>query len=200
MTPTNAPALKLIDLWPNWPAPTLVLTGPLGAGKTHLAHIWAERSEAIFLRPDQLDEDQPGAAFATGAVVVDGLRPGAVPERALFHLLNAARELRGSVLLVSRQPVADWRVALPDLLSRLRMAAALDLPQPDETLLRQVLVKLFADRQIIVEKSVVDFLLARMERSLASAVRVVETLDREALTERRGITRALAAQVLARFE
>ena len=119
------------------------------------------------------------------------------PDAALFHLINSAREAGASLLLTSRSPAGDWRVGLPDLASRLRMAAPATLAAPDDDLLRQVLVKLFADRQIMISRPVVDYLLLRMERSLRAAVDLVEALDRTALAEGGAITRPMAARVLS---
>ena len=118
---------------------------------------------------------------AGGALAVEDVAPEAVPEAALFHLINSVREVGGSLLITSRTPAEEWRVSLPDLRSRLRLAAPVALGAPDDELLRQVLVKLFADRQLVVDKPLIDYLISRMERSLSAAVALVEALDREAL-------------------
>ena len=115
----------------------------------------------------------------------------------MFHLINSVSEQGGALLLTSRHPAEDWRAELPDLRSRLRMATPVTIGAPDEELLRKALVKLFADRQLVVEKAVIDYLLLRMERSLASAVALVEALDREALAAGRAITRPMAGRILA---
>jgi chromosomal replication initiation ATPase DnaA len=194
---SNAAALALIERWPDWSAPVAVLSGPPGSGKTHLAHIWADRAGAEFLTLDRLRETDRPPLTPGSAVVVEDVGMDDVPERALFHLFNAAKETGASVLITSRMPVSDWRVGLPDLRSRLRMAVPLALDTPDDELLRKVLVKLFADRQLIVEKAVIDYLLVRIERSLSAAAAVVEAIDREALAAGRSITRPMAARILA---
>ena len=193
VSPSNRAAFTLIGRWPDWPAPFVVLSGPAGSGKTHLAHIWAERAEAAIVDAGHV----PAESGLAGTVVVEDVQPRGVPEREFFHLINSAKESGGSLLLTSRLPAAAWEISLPDLRSRLRMAAPAVLEPPDDDLLRQVLVKLFADRQISVDRGLVDFLLARMERSLSAAAVLVDRLDREALAEGRRITRPLAAAVLA---
>ena len=120
-----------------------------------------------------------------------------MPEAALFHLFNDVREHGGSLLITSRDRTEDWRVDLQDLRSRLRLATPVALGAPEDGLLRQVLVKLFADRQLLVDKPVIDYLVARMERSLSAAVRLVDALDRAALSAGRRITRPMAAGILA---
>jgi chromosomal replication initiation ATPase DnaA len=192
---SNRDALRLIESWPDWPSPLAVLSGPPGSGKTHLAHIWSELSGAEILS-SAFSRDS-AMRIPISALAVEDVEPGGVPEGSLFHLINEVRENGGSLLLTSRFQVEEWRVGLPDLSSRLRLAAPLSLGAPDDDLLRQVLVKLFADRQLIIEKAVIDYLLLRMERSLSAATILVELLDREALAEGRKISRPLAARVLA---
>jgi len=193
---SNSAALRLIESWPDWPAPIVLLTVPEGSGKTHLAHIWAARAGAKLLGATDLAENAPH--FLEGqAMAVEDVPVQRIPEAALFHLINGIRETGGSLLLTSRDRAEDWRVELPDLRSRLRLAAPAFLGAPDDELLRQVLVKLFADRQLVVDKSLIDYLISTMERSLSAAVRLVESLDAEALAAGRPITRSMAAQILA---
>lgn len=196
--PSNSAALRLIERWPDWPAPVILLTGPAGSGKTHLAHIWATRAKADIVSAAALvsGEGVPQIAPANPLAVEDVLAD-AVPEAQLFHLINGVRELGGALLLTSREQAEDWRVSLPDLRSRLRLAAPVALGAPEDELLRQVLVKLFADRQLVVDKPLIDYLISRMERSFSAAVGLVDALDGEALAAGRPITRSMAADILA---
>ena len=95
-------ALRLVDGWPDWPGRIVVLVGPEGSGKSHLAAIWAEHSGARFLAARSLAGSDPPAALATGALVVEDLATGRFDETALFHLLNLAREEAAYVLLTAR--------------------------------------------------------------------------------------------------
>jgi chromosomal replication initiation ATPase DnaA len=194
--PCNAAALALIDRWPNWPGQTVALAGPEGAGKSHLAAIWAAAAGARFLAARSLAAALLPAALTTGALVVEDIAAGQFDELALFHLLNLAREERAFVLLTARTAPAGWKLAIPDLASRLRALPIAALTAPDDVLLRGVLVKLFADRQLAVDESLVSFLTKRIERSIAAARAVVAELDREAMRQRRPLTRALAAEIL----
>ncbi len=192
----NYSALATIERWPDWPGRALLLVGPEGAGKSHLAGIWAELAGARRVSARALGEKDLLAEFATGTLVVEDVHPG-FDERALFHLLNLMREEEGFVLITSRTPAAQWGVTLPDLASRLRAIPSVTLAAPDDTLLRALLVKLFADRQLAVDEALVKYLMSRIERSFAAARGAVETLDREALRLKRPVTRALAAEMLA---
>jgi chromosomal replication initiation ATPase DnaA len=193
--PSNAAALALIERWPDWPSRTVLLRGPEGAGKSHLAAIWAHQSGARTLSPRALDGGEVPVALATGALVLENLAEGRFDEAALFHLLNLAREERAYVLITARSAPATWRIAVPDLASRLRALPVVALETPDDALLRAVIVKLFADRQLAVDEALVSFLAARIERSFAGARAAVARLDREALRLKRPVTRALAGEL-----
>ncbi len=193
--PSNAAALSLIERWPDWPSRTILLRGPEGSGKSHLAAIWARAAGARTLSPRALGGVDVPIALATGALVLDNLAEGGFDEAALFHLINLAREERAYVLITARSAPATWRVGLPDLASRLRALPVVALEGPDDALLRAVIVKLFADRQLAVDESVVGFLATRIERSFAAARAAVAQLDREALRLKRPVTRALAGEL-----
>jgi chromosomal replication initiation ATPase DnaA len=198
--PGNEAALLLIESWPDWPARVVALCGPAGSGKSHLAAIWAVSAGARFLAGRALAVGHLPAALATGALVLEDLAPEQLDERALFHLLNLAREHEAYVLMTARVAPAAWTIRLADLLSRLRAVPVVTLSPPDDALLRAVLVKLFADRQLAVDESLLTYLIKRIDRSFAAARAVVERLDREALRLRRPVTRALAAEALRASE
>jgi len=192
----NESALALIEGWPDWPDRVVALVGPEGSGKSHLAAIWADRAGARFLAARALAITDLPAALATGALVLEDLVAGEVNERALFHLLNLTREEEAHVLLTARAAPAVGTIALADLASRLRAIPVVNLAPPDDALLRAVLVKLFADRQLDVDEGLVSYLLSRLERSFAALRATVDRLDVEALRRQRPVTRALAAEVL----
>ena len=193
--PSNAAALALIDNWPDWPNRVMTLIGPHGSGKSHLAAIWAEETGARFLSMRNADIEQLPSVLATGALVVEDFSQGAFDEAALFHLLNLAKQEGAYVLLTAHTPPAGWTIALADLASRLRAIPAVTLSAPDDRLLRAVIVKLFADRQLAVDENLIAYLVARMERSFPAARSAVDQLDREAMRQKRPVNRALAAEL-----
>lgn len=193
--PPNAAGLALIERWPDWPAPAMALVGPEGAGKSHLAAIWAEASGARVLSARLIGETDLPGALATGALVVEDLSPEAFDERALFHLLNLAREQSAFLLLTSRAPPAGFALAIRDLASRLRALPVVTLAPPDDALLRALIVKLAADRQLALDEALVTFLVNRIERSYAAARAALTRMDEEAMRLHRPVTRALAADL-----
>jgi chromosomal replication initiation ATPase DnaA len=193
--PSNAAALALIERWPDWPDRVMALVGPEGSGKTHLASIWAEASGARVLSARLLGDADLPAALATGALVLEDLEPDGLDERALFHLLNLAREEGAYLLITARTAPAAFQVTIRDLGSRLRAVPAVMLAAPDDALLRALIVKLAADRQLVVDEALVNYLGNRIERSFAAARAAVARLDEEALRRQRPVTRALAAEL-----
>ena len=193
--PGNAQALALIERWPDWPSRVMMLTGPEGCGKSHLAAIWAEQAGARIMAAHALTVANVPGSLATGALVVEHLQPGSFDERALFHLLNLAREDHAFVLMSGRVAPSSFAVDLRDLGSRLRALPVVALSAPDDAMFRALIVKFCADRQLSVDESVVSYLASHIERSFVSARKAVETLDSEALRLRRPVTRALAAEI-----
>jgi chromosomal replication initiation ATPase DnaA len=192
----NAEALGLIDGWPDWPNRVMLLAGPEGCGKSHLAAIWAEQAGARSTMAHTLTAATVPGTLATGAVVVEDLCSGNFDDRALFHLLNLAREDGAYVLMTSRVVPVAMDIALRDLRSRLRAVPVVQLKAPDDQLFRALIVKFCADRQMSIDETVVSYIASRIERSFAAARRTVELLDSEALRLGRPVTRALAAELL----
>jgi chromosomal replication initiation ATPase DnaA len=171
-----------------------MLTGPEGSGKSHLAAVWAQMAGARLISSHALEEATVPAALATGALVVEDIVAGALNERALFHLLNLAREDGAFVLLTARSPPATF--AIRDLGSRVAALPVVAIAAPDDALLRAVLVKLFGDRQLAVDEAMISYVALRIERSFAAAQAVVARLDEEAMRQKRPLTRAFAAEIL----
>jgi chromosomal replication initiation ATPase DnaA len=194
--PANEAALALVESWPDWPNPVMLLVGPEGSGKSHLAAIWAEAAGARSTSAHALTPTEVPGELATGALVVEDLRSGEFDERALFHLLNLAREDAASVLITARVPAASLEIELRDLRSRLRAIPTVTLLPPDDQLFRALIIKFCADRQMSVDETVVSFLANRIERSFIAARQAVEHLDSEALRLGRPVTRALASELL----
>jgi chromosomal replication initiation ATPase DnaA len=198
VAPSNAAAVQMIDEWPAWPASAALLVGPEGSGKSHLAQVWQARSGATMMDAARLTIAGVPELLAGGAACLEMAE--LVDERALFHLLNLAKQNKASLLITSRLPVVEWKIKLPDLASRLNSMPMVQIAAPDDALLRGVLVKLFADRQINVDEALVSYMLTRMPRSLAAARRLVTEIDRQALEQKAEITRPFVGRVLAADE
>lgn len=193
ITYRNEQALRLVKAWPDWHAPAAIVYGPPQSGKTYLAKIWQARSNARFLEAAQLAAHIWSEPFAP--LIVEDIDTATFCETALFHHLNLAREHGSSILFTAETPPGQWKLALPDLRSRIRSYPAAEIQQPDEEQLAALLVKHFSDRQIEVPPGVISYLVSRMERSMAAAQRLTAHIDKLALSEHRKITRPFAAKV-----
>lgn len=191
----NEAAFRAVEAWADWPGGRMLLIGPQGAGKTHLAHVWAAETQALWLTPDDLADRLPEIS-ADAAVIMDGAhRVAGHAETALFYLYNRLIP-QGRLLLTAPAAPRDWGLTLPDLLSRLQSMAIARLDAPDDALLAAVLAKMLADRQITPPANLITYLLPRMERSIAAARALVAALDARSLATQRPVTRQLAAEVL----
>ncbi|MGH1330860.1 MAG: chromosomal replication initiator DnaA [Paracoccaceae bacterium] len=195
---SNALALASLEDWANWPSGKLVLAGPKGAGKTHLAHVWAADVNAAIIDARDLARADIAALAAHRYVVVEDADrlPNAASEEALFHLHNLTLAEGGRLLITATEAPARWNIALPDLASRMQGTTLARIDPPDDPLLKAMLLKLFTDRQIAIPPRLIDYLVPRMERSHAAAAALVEALDHASLAARKPINTAMASALL----
>ena len=195
----NEMALAMLDSWPDWPSRISVLAGPIGSGKSHIAGVWAEKAQARTSSCKELTKNLDEfikLASIKGAFLLEDAGQGVIDETALFHLLNAVKQGEGYCLITSRSWPITWNVKLADLASRLKAVQLFEISEPDDILLKQVMMKQFSDRQLSVDQKVIEYCILRMERSLESVGRLVEAIDREALSNQAGITRTTASNAL----
>ncbi|MGF1606742.1 MAG: hypothetical protein ACFB22_10430 [Rhodothalassiaceae bacterium] len=198
IAPPNEQAVRLINAWPDWPGHALALIGPPGSGKSHLAGIWRAHAQALEMDPLALHLDIADSQDVPAVVVEDADR--GMDETGLFHLYNLTQEMGGFMLLTGREAPSRWKIALPDLKSRLATVPTAALGAPDDRLLQAVLLKQFHERQLKVSAALLPYLVQHMERSFAAARQLVAALDRAALAEQRPINKALARRVLMRLD
>lgn len=184
----NRDAVAWIDRWPDWPPPGIVLIGPPASGKTHLAHVWQARAQAQFVIGPPEDRNSAAALIVEDAETV--------PERNLLSLFNTARARGTWLLLTARTAPAQWPGRLPDVRSRLGTMPVIAIEAPDDALFSAVLIKHFADRQLVAAPEVIAFLMTRLERSFDAARRAVAAVDAAALEQQRPPTVPLVRQVL----
>jgi chromosomal replication initiation ATPase DnaA len=194
VTASNSAAVELIDQWPNWPSYGAVILGPAGSGKSHLSEVWRKKSGAELSNFASITIEIVPELLRKQALVLE-VMPN-VNERALFHVLNAAKQQAASILITAQTGPHAWNIVLPDLQSRLNALPSVSILPPDDELLRGVLLKLCDDRQIPLDEATLNFMLLRMPRSLQAASALVAAIDHQALVEKAEITRPFVARVL----
>ncbi|MGA7658198.1 MAG: DnaA/Hda family protein [Methylocella sp.] len=197
---SNEQAYAMIERWPDWPDPMLLILGPPGAGKSHLGAIWASIAKASVQSAAVLAAANIEALAAAGPLLLEDADAIGEAETQLFHLINLMRENGMALMITAKTPPDAWGLRTADLLSRLRLAPTVAIGPPDDALMRAVLVKLLIDRQLVIDTSVVGYIALRLERSLDAARTFIDALDREALARHCRISRAIAADVLASLE
>lgn len=206
VSPSNRLAVATLDNAQGWPSGKLLLIGPKGAGKTHLAHVWAAERDAQIISVEALAKaDIPTLATGQYVVVEDADRLATLPdqrgaEEALFHLHNLTLAEGGRLLITATAAPRHWNLTLPDLASRMEGTTVARINEPDDALLSAMLVKQFDDRQIAIPAALVPYLVKRITRSAEAVREVVAALDTAALEARKPVSQKLAAQVLDRLE
>lgn len=186
---SNAQARMAINRWRSWGNGALMLVGPKGCGKSHLASLWLDMYGGQTLPVAKVP------LGLTGNVVVENLEAG-MDEEGLFHLMNRAMGGEAKILMTSRLLPRKLPVNLGDLRSRLIACEMAQVDEPDDEVLGCILRKLFKDRAIRANDRVVNYLIHHMQRSSAAALAIVEALNARSLAEGRAVKVPLAKEVL----
>ena len=168
----------------------LYLYGEKGSGKSHLAHIWKQKTNAKIIPAHAIDP-----ASVNGNCVVEDIE-FCKDETALFHLFNHCKDIGVNLLLTSSILPSALPFSLPDLTSRLRGCQIAKIYPPDDILINKVMRKQFSDRQLLVDDEVISYITSRMERTFDNVKMLVETLDERALSEKKAITIPFVKQIL----
>ncbi len=201
----NAEAYKMVESWPEWPFFAICLYGPEGCGKTHLAHIFADNVSVATHFPYKIPSikakdirfETPPALFEKhNCLIVENLS-AETDNEALFHLYNLYRNEGGFILFTSEQAPARINFALPDLRSRMNIVPAIEIKEPDDSLLSALIVKLFTDRQITTSEETLSYILQNMQRSYAYARKLVAEIDSISLARKRAVSVPLVKEAIA---
>jgi chromosomal replication initiation ATPase DnaA len=197
----NRTALDYLARWPDWEAAGAILYGAESSGKSHLLNLWAAQTGAVLLTPAILRKEElltaaPNSSRCFALDNADIVLQGADCAKALFHLYNIHNAEKGRFLLTATTDIAGWDCPLPDLLSRLKTFAAVNLLPPDDSLLKTLFVKYFSDRQTKISAEVTEYVLKRTERNCSAVQSLAAALDTAALAQKRPVSIPLAREIL----
>jgi chromosomal replication initiation ATPase DnaA len=196
VAPCNQDAFRFIARWPDWPARAVALHGPRSSGKSHLARIWHARSGAHLLVSRELTAERIArldAGIPVGVEDMDAAAPSADRDQALMALF----ERPGEVLFTGRTPPAQWPAAMGDIRSRFDALLVFPVWAPDDALLRNLMHKHFADRQLNVPEAAIERIVLHLERTPDAIADFVGKVDAKALSEKRAITERLVLELIA---
>ena len=201
---SNDLAVSTVKNWRNWPTRKLILMGPTGSGKSHLANFWVEQvgaqmisiSDMCTLDVVELSENKALLIDNIDEVENSNLEDKILIEEKLFHLINSMAHTSCYLMITSSTIVSTWGFKLPDLMSRLKTMAVVELLPPDDELLVAVLLKQFDDKQIKVSPEFVLFVSKRINRSFSSIREFVTLIDELTLKQKRDVTIPIASRIL----
>jgi len=186
VAPCNIAAVRWMDRYPNWGGHALLIYGPKGCGKTHLAHTFSDVHLDGKTLSDVVLPETPRVVVEDIDCVAD--------EKVLFHLFNWTKE-QGIGLLMTARKVPEFE--LPDLSSRIMMCQKVAILPPDDDLILAVLTKAFAERRVMVEQSVLEYAARYTERTFEAIQSLIDGADKLSLSQNRRITIPIVKQVLA---
>ncbi len=193
----NKAIINRLDCWPDWQSPWLLIEGSKGSGKTHLAHIFSQKFNGVYLKNLSMDIEQLMIKVEGKSIVIDcSINADKENQNKLFHLINHVKEQKQYGILFT-EPMDDHEfVVLADLLSRLSQMPRFRLEMPDDALLKALIVKLFSDRQLKVAEAQVNWMLPRVRRSFEFVEKFVDIVDKASLARKKSITQSLLKKEL----
>ena len=192
---SNKEAYDLIDNWPNWITRKIIIIGDVGTGKTHLSKIWQKKTSAFILNLDKFEKMKLESVFLKKKLfIIENIsnyfsktnqKKNEELEKYLLHFYNLIDERKGYLILTASTAPKFWNINLPDLKSRILSLMTVKIKKPDDQLLSSVLIKLFLDKQILIDKKIIKFIVRRAERSFNSLQTIVDTIDKQSLLKKK---------------
>ncbi len=199
VTGANRDAAHLLTDWRAWPGGALALAGPKGAGKTHLALAWALEVGARQVAAQASPDDAVAIFRESGGRLFIDDSDCERNEAMFWRALDLARVEAGAVLLVGATPPAQWKVALPDLRSRLAALPLARLGEPDEALMEVVLHRVCREQFIQLSDDAARYLARRLPRTFAAVNQMARALDAELVRGAKPVALAAAKRALEKM-
>ena len=194
---SNKEAYQLINRWPNWSSRKIIIFGDSGTGKTHLSRIWQKKTSAIILNLNKFKKIRFDNFFLKKNIFIienissffDKIKKKDKDnlEKNLLHFYNLIEEKKGYLILTALNSPKFWKINLPDLKSRILSSIIVKINKPNDELLSSVLVKLFLDKQILIDKKIIKFIVYRSERSFTNLQNIVNKIDKQSLITKKKI-------------
>ena len=196
VTAANETAMAYLSQWHDWPAPyhSFNIYGPAGCGKSQMGAFFANRTKAMIINSLPLFNRSLFDGY--DVIVLDGVSADeGWSGDALFHFCNYLSETGKYALFLSETPISQLGFSLADVRSRLRAIPSQEIQLPDDELLHALFESYFHERQCAVTEAVLDYIVARCDRSYEAVAQLVSAIDRESLAAKQAITIPLVRTV-----
>ena len=192
---SNFFAFSLIDKWPNWEKRILNISGEKFSGKTHLANIFKSKASAFFLNESQINDEAFKKIKLYESIVIDGFS-NTIDERLIYSILNLVDQDSKYLLINSETPLGEINFELPDLASRSKNLLHAKIESPDDDLIFAIILKNFSDRQIKLEKKIIEFIINRIDRSYSKISEFIYKIDELSLKKKKPINLKTIKEIL----
>ena len=183
---SNEFAFKLLNSWPKWEKNFVNLIGEKFSGKTHLINIFLEKFKGIKIEANEIDNEFLKKIKVFENIIIENLNDK-IDENLLFTLLNIIDQDNKYIILTSKNPIVDYSFKLNDLNSRSKNFLLCNIEKPGDDLMFALILKNLSDRQISIDKKLVDFIIKRIDRSYGKIFDFIYKIDEISLKRKKPI-------------
>ena len=186
LSKSNSSAFKIINTWPAWDKKILNISGEKFSGKSHLANIFKLKSNAFLVQGNKINNSIFKNLKLYESIVIDDFEE-CNEEEILYSIFNLVDQDSKYLLINSLKPINKIKFKLPDLSSRTKNCLYAEIENPDDELLFAIILKNFSDRQIKIEKKIINFIISRIDRSYRKIDEFIYKIDELSLKKKKPI-------------
>ena len=195
LSKSNSNAFNLINRWPNWNKKILNISGEKFSGKSHLANIFKLKSKAFLINGNKIDNSIFKSLKLYESIIIDDFEE-CNEEEILYSIFNLIDQDSKYLLINSLKPINEIKYRLPDLASRSKNCLYAVIENPDDELLFAIILKNFSDRQIKIEKKIINFIISRIDRSYRKIDEFIYKIDELSLKKKKPINLKTIKEIL----
>ena len=183
LSKSNSNAFNFINRWPDWDKKILNISGEKFSGKSHLANIFKLKSKAFLVKGNKIDNSIFKSLKLYESIIIDDFEE-CNEEEILYSIFNLIDQDNKYLLINSLKPINKIKYKLPDLASRSKNCLYAEIENPDDELLFAIILKNFSDRQIKIEKKIINFIISRIDRSYRKIDEFIYKIDELSLKKK----------------
>jgi len=183
---SNFYPFELINNWPKWEKNFLNISGEKFSGKTHLTNIFLKKFNGIRVESSLLNNENLKKIKLYQNIILEDLNLD-VNENLIYTLFNIIDQDNKFLIITSSEPIAEIDFRLEDLKSRTKNCLLAKIENPDDELMFALILKNLSDRQIILDKKLIDFIIKRVERSYGKIFEFIYKIDKISLKKKKSI-------------